>query len=119
MVTGFFNPFSTKTALFKHLSKIDSNSGNLRFWEELRVEQGRTKTERQYTDSSPTIKLNEVYCYERKRNQLGFDSRYYYQRPTLSNLPHQQINGFVSASQRKDTVRIHGQENSLLQNQKG
>ena len=30
-----------------------------------------------------------------------------------------QVNGVVFASQRKDTVRIHGQENSLLQNQKG
>ena len=27
----------------------------------MRVEQGKTKTERQYTGSSPTIKLNEVY----------------------------------------------------------
>jgi hypothetical protein len=64
MVTGFFNHFSTKTALLPHSSKISSNSGIFQFWAELRVEQDRTKTERQYTDSSPTIKIDEVYCYE-------------------------------------------------------
>ena len=68
-----------------------------------------------YTDKN----IYEVYCYGWNRNQLGFDSRYYYQRLTLSNLSHQQINGFVSTAKWKDSVRIHRQENSLLQNQKG
>lgn len=59
----------------------------------------------------------EVYCHERKRNQLGRRSRYNHEGSAVSNLPHQQIHRPVSAPKRENPLRVHGQENSLLQNQ--
>lgn len=59
----------------------------------------------------------EVYCHERKRNQLGRRSRYNHEGSAVSNLPHQQIYRPVPATKRENPLRVHGQENSLLQNQ--
>ena len=61
----------------------------------------------------------EVYCHERKRSQLGRCSRCDHERPAVSHLPHQQIHRPVPAPKRENPLRVHGQKNTLLQNQKG
>ena len=61
----------------------------------------------------------EVYCHERNRNQLGRCSRCDHEGSAVSHLPYQQIHRPIPAPKRENPLRVHGQENTLLQNQKG
>lgn len=59
----------------------------------------------------------EVYCHERTRNQLGRRSRCDHEGSAVSHLPYQQIHRPVPATKRENPLRVHGQKNTLLQNQ--